>query len=304
MNPEQRRREVQRLHRSRPRSALLRWSGIALGALALFSLVSGEVAFSEARDPRRWSNLRRFLSEEALPRALAEPGAGWIDGWNWGARLWRERGAEALGATLSISLVAMGMAALLGSFLALASARSLMRPDPLIQGEPQSAGWWPRVGRAVRWLCTLLRAIPEYVWAFLLLSMWGATAWPAIVALALHNAGILGRLGAETIEDTPPRELRALRMLGANRRGLAVFGLWPGALTRYALFVFYRFETCVREATVLGLLGISSLGYWVQDARARQHYDDMLLFIGLGALLVLGADVASLLLRRWVRRAG
>jgi len=77
----------------------------------------------------------------------------------------------------------------------------------------------------------------------------------------------------------------------------------PLALPRFLLYFFYRFETCVREATVLGMLGVVSLGYWIQEARARQTYDELLLFVGLGALLVLAADAVSIAARGWLRRA-
>ena len=51
------------------------------------------------------------------------------------------------------------------------------------------------------------------------------------------------------------------------------------------------------------MLGIVSLGYWIQDARARQQYDTMLLLVLIGAALVLAGDLASTLARRWVRSA-
>jgi phosphonate transport system permease protein len=92
-------------------------------------------------------------------------------------------------------------------------------------------------------------------------------------------------------------------MLGASRRQIAALFLPPLALPRFLLYFFYRFETCVREATVLGMLGVVSLGYWIQDARARQHYDEMILFVALGAALVLLADVVSMVARGWLRRA-
>ena len=76
----------------------------------------------------------------------------------------------------------------------------------------------------------------------------------------------------------------------------------PVALPRFLLFFFYRWETCVREATVLGMLGIVSLGFWIQDARARNFYDEMVFLILLGALLVIIGDVISTLVRAYVRR--
>jgi len=54
---------------------------------------------------------------------------------------------------------------------------------------------------------------------------------------------------------------------------------------------------------VLGMLGVVSLGYWIQDARAKQFYDEMVVFVALGALLVLVADLASAAVRALLRRA-
>jgi phosphonate transport system permease protein len=142
------------------------------------------------------------------------------------------------------------------------------------------------------------------VWGFLLLVILGPSPWAAVLALVLHNVGILGRLDAETIENLPPRVPKALRGLGAGRLQIAALGLAPAAIPRFVLYFFYRFETCVREATVLGMLGVVSLGYFILDARARNHYDDMLFFVLLGAAIVIIGDVVSALARSAVRRAG
>jgi len=133
--------------------------------------------------------------------------------------------------------------------------------------------------------------------------MLGPSAWPAVLALAIHNSGILGKLGAETIENLDPRTLRALRQLGCTRSQIAGAAVLPMFLGRFLLYFFYRFETCVREATVLGMLGVASLGYWIQDSRTRQFYDEMLFFVVLGASIVLVADLVSVLARWLVRRA-
>jgi phosphonate transport system permease protein len=140
--------------------------------------------------------------------------------------------------------------------------------------------------------------------AFLLLAVLGPTAWAAVLALAIHNLGILGRLNAETVENLPSRVPRALRALGAGRLQIAATALLPASMPRFLLYFFYRWETCVREATVLGMLGIVSLGYWIEDARARHHYDQMMLLVVLGAVLVVVGDAVSAVARRIVRRAG
>ena len=66
-----------------------------------------------------------------------------------------------------------------------------------------------------------------------------------------------------------------------------LYGVYPGALGRFLLYFFYRWETCVREATVLGMLGIVSLGRLITDSRVRMREDEMLFYVLLGASLVL-----------------
>ena len=68
-----------------------------------------------------------------------------------------------------------------------------------------------------RALLIFVRAVPEYVWAFLLVKMFGFGAWPAVLALALHNSGILRKLMAETVENVEAGPAKALRGLGATR---------------------------------------------------------------------------------------
>jgi phosphonate transport system permease protein len=162
---------------------------------------------------------------------------------------------------------------------------------------------WQGVVNLTRAVLIFLRAIPEYIWAFLLLTMLGPQFWPLVLALVLHNTGILGKLGAEVIENTSSQAPGALRAQGAGRLQIALAALFPLTLPRYLLYFFYRWETCVREATVLGMLGVSSLGFLIVEARARNRYDEMMFYIGLGVILVLVGDLVSALVRKWVRSA-
>src|SRR5262249_35265392 len=200
------------------------------------------------------------------------------------------------------STLAIALAAVAGLLLAPFAARNVAARNPFEFGAGPDRGAWRVVSTAARAFLVFLRAIPEYVWAFLLLAMLGATAWPARLALAIHNAGILGKLGAETVENLDSAPLRSLRGLGASRAQVTALAALPLALPRFLLYVFYRFETCVREATVLGLLGVVSLGYWIQDARARHFYDEMVFFVALGAGIVLAGDLLSAAARGYLRR--
>jgi phosphonate transport system permease protein len=225
----------------------------------------------------------------------------------WAADLLSQRGLEAAVTTLAIAVAAVCLAALVAAGLSLAAARNLTTPEAFLQDPVPPPRWVQGAGVGVvyttRALLVFLRSIPEYIWAFLLISVIGPSAWPAVLALAIHNAGILGKLGGEAVENLEVRPLSALRALGATRRQIVLTAIYPMALSRFLLFFFYRWETCVREATVLGMLGIVSLGYWIQDARARTQYDTMIFLVAMGVAIVLIGDLVSAVARRVVRRA-
>jgi len=304
--------DIDALARARPRSRLVRWSLVLLALLVVWAWFGGEIQVSEAFGAQRIENLKRFLSVDIQPYALRGRPFDLGEHLDWCWRLAADRGLFGALATLSISVLAITLAGLGATCLMLFAARNVASREPFeawirADGEtahPRSQGAaWKLVSSLVRAFLIFLRAIPEYIWAFLLLAMLGPSAWPAVLALAIHNSGILGKLGAETIENLDPRTLRVLREQGATRAQVSVAAILPLSLSRFLLYFFYRFETCVREATVLGMLGVASLGYWIQDSRTRQFYDEMLFFVTLGAAIVLGADLVSMLARWIVRRA-
>lgn len=297
--------EIRQLHGERPRSRFLRVSTGVLVALGVGAWFTPAIRTAELFSADRMENLKRFLERDAMPYPLR------ADGWSltgladWVAEIWRAGAGAGAATTLWTSVVAILLAGAAALALSVLGARTLARPDPYLESGPggeRAAPWRRALVLLTRLTCVLMRAIPEYILAFLLLALLGTSAWPAILALAVHNAGILGRLGADTVENLDPAPLRALRTSGTSRRGMALIVAIPLALPRLLLYFFYRFETCVREATVLGLLGIASLGALLQEARARQRYDEMLLLVAVGGAIVLVADLVSQLARFWIRR--
>lgn len=318
---------IKRLRQQRPRSLFLRISfAVAMIVIAACWIIG-------PRDPDRQAgvissfegfrfsevlsgeNLKAmgadvgvFVSEKARPFPLRGEAWSWAVAWKWAKDQWNSKGAKATGQTLAISVVAIVLAGFFGFLLALPAARNLATAQPFLpatQPPTLKQRWlWGSMVGVTRGLQIVLRAIPEYVLAFLLLTLLGPTAWPAVVALALHNAGILGKLGAEVIENTDSTVPRAMRALGASRKQITVVGLVPQLLPRFLLFFFYRWETCVREATVLGMLGFATLGALIAESRVRVGYEDELLFYALlGAILILIGDLVSAIARRLVRRA-
>lgn len=288
--------KVEELRRARERSPYLRWTAGLLAATVALAWFSGTIDASGLFESRRADNLVRFLTVDAVPPAVrdAPEGKTLSAFWGWAREQVASRYLSAAAATLAVAVVAAILAAIAGAFLAPLTARTVVG---------KSSRSRRAVSHVARLICVLCRAVPEYMLAFILGALVPSAAWACVLALAIHNGGILGRLYGETIENADQRAARAWYLSGAGRSAATVGAVFPAVLPRFLTYFFYRLETCVRESTVLGMLGFVSLGHWIVQARAAGHYDEMLLAFGMGALIVLAADLASWLARRAVRDA-
>ena len=136
--------------------------------------------------------------------------------------------------------------------------------------------------------------------ACLLLSLLGLQVWPLVIALAIHNLGILGRLWGEVLENAEDAPAVHAYASGAGRA--VVFGttMLPSAFTRFLIYFFYRWETCVKDATVLGMLGLLTLGKLIALSKGF-FWDQMLFYVILGASVIVIGDLFSAYLRRCLR---
>lgn len=295
---------LDKLWQQRPRNRFRRNSLIAMAALTIVVFATGGFSFDFSA--RRLANLERFF-QEIIPYPLQGKPFDFGVAWDWAVNLMAGGGWTALWSTLAISILAIVLAMLAAMVATLPAARNFANAEPFLPGPRRPAAMHDYGWRILVWLVRsaliVMRAIPEYVWAYLLVATLGLNAWPAILALAIHNAGILGRLNSELVENTDIQVPAALRGLGAGRAQIATFALLPRNSSRLLLYFFYRWETCVREATVLGMLGIASLGYMIHHARAALRYDEMFFLILAGAALVVTGDVISMLARYRARQA-
>lgn len=188
--------------------------------------------------------------------------------------------------TLAMSALGTLLAAVLGLLLALPAAG---RFGGLLQG-------------VARLLLNALRAIPELVWAALMVLAAGLGPNAGTLALALHTAGVLGRLFAEALENTPTAPAEAIRLQGGSQLLAFCYGTLPNLWPQLLAYSLYRWENNIRMASVLGFVGAGGLGQMLyvnlslfQEAQASSVILAML-------LLVLAVDsLSSWSRQRWVR---
>ena len=251
--------------------------------LAVLAAVLALVGASFASLDLRWGD---FLAPEALLRMGRFVASFFPPELAWG--FLRKTLAASL-ETLAMSLLGTLLAMVAGLLLALPASRSA------------AAGGGPALGRtAARGLLNALRSVPELVWAALLLILAGLGPFPGTLALALHTAGVLGRLYAESIENADPGPADALRWRGVGAARVFCWATWPQVLPQGLSYSLYRWENNIRAAAVLGVVGAGGLGqmlsYHLALFQMPQTCTVLLAMIG----LVVAVDGLSFLARRYL----
>ncbi|MFD1357695.1 phosphonate ABC transporter, permease protein PhnE [Fictibacillus halophilus] len=113
---------------------------------------------------------------------------------------------------------------------------------------------------ATRFYLSFLRSVPEFVFGLILLTTLGLGPFPAVIAIVLHNIGVLGKLISELIEAADKGPMEAMSAVGAKRWIGNLFAIlpqiWPNVLSQF----FYRFEVAIRTSLILGLIGGGGIG--------------------------------------------
>ena len=117
---------------------------------------------------------------------------------------------------------------------------------------------WVRT--ALRTVFSMIRAVPEIIFAIVILSVTGLTPFTGALALGLHGIGTLGKWGYEAVESVPQGPIEAARAAGGSTAQVLRWGVWPQAEPAFWSFWLYRFEINVRSSAVLGLIGVGGIG--------------------------------------------
>lgn len=206
----------------------------------------------------------------------------------------------AAGVTLAVSVVGTALAAAAGLLLAWVAALPHHAAAAGEQLRPAPRAALAVAGAAARAVMNLGRTLPELLWALLLVFAVGLGPFAGALALALHTAGVLGRLHVEALEETPAEAFGALRAAGASAAGASLFAVLPQALPQLIAYTLYRWEVNIRASAVLGLVGAGGLGGLLHVSLNLFHHHRTLTLLGVILVLVVAVDLFSGALRRRV----
>ncbi|MBD1876136.1 ABC transporter permease subunit [Nodosilinea sp. FACHB-131] len=206
--------------------------------------------------------------------------------------------------TVAMSMVAIALAGLGGMLFSLPAAQNFLLPGGLLRpvGQQGESAWVAYILLGLSRLVLLVsRAIPAPIWALVLLYMLFPGVLPGALALALHNFGILGRLMAEVNENLDDRPVRALSTLGASPSAIVAYGILPQNLGRFLAYILYRWEVCLRETVIVGLVGAGGLGRLLTEQISSFDYSGVMITLSVFVVLTFAVDGVSQRLRGVLR---
>jgi len=174
--------------------------------------------------------------------------------------------------TINIAAVATLVGGLIAAFLSLLASRGIAR--------------WPRLIPVFRRTMDALRAIPEIVIALVLIYILGGGPVPAVIAIAFHTGGALGKLFSEVGENADLKPIEGLSSVGATWGQKMWLGVIPQVAPNWLSYTLLRFEINVRASAILGFVGEGGIGHDLKLAMqwGQGRYDQvvaifLLLFI-------------------------
>jgi phosphonate transport system permease protein len=210
------------------KSGRLRTWGICAAAIVVL-IWSGYGSDVQVLSTINWQNLADFLSK------------------------WWPPSPETLGPALTSVVVTIQMAIfgtfialILGFFSAFSAARNIT----------SHSGFYT----VMRGFLSVLRSVPVVVFGLIFVPLVGLGPLGGVMALVLHNWGVLGKLIAERIEASEPEPYEAVQSTGAQKLPTILYGIIPQIRMNILSDAFYRLEVNVRDTMVLGFIGAGGIG--------------------------------------------
>jgi phosphonate transport system permease protein len=215
------------------------------------------------------SDLWRFFSVDIMPAPLRAQ--SFLEGifsdamMGWLSMMWQQQAYPGIYNSLNLTMLSVGLTALLSLFLFPVRTHLFVKYNYL-----RNFG---------SLFLIMIRSVPELILTFLFVLLWGPSMLPAILALALHNAGIIAYLLSMQADQL---ELQKDTIKSSD---LYLYKVLPRLFHSLLVFLFYRAEVILRETAILGMLGIATLGFYIDSAFEDLRYDRAIFLINITAIL-------------------
>lgn len=167
----------------------------------------------------------------------------------------------------------------------------------------RAVGFGALVALVVRGIATVSRNIPNVAWAFMLTFSFGQSEFTGFLVLFLKSFGFLTRMFLETMDEVPVGSVEAVKAAGATRLQIIGSVMLPLTSTQAISWLLYMVETNTRDATLVGMLTGSGIGFVFELYYRTFRYDIAGLVVVCVAIMAMGCEVLSNFVRRRIVRA-
>ena len=154
------------------------------------------------------------------------------------------------------------------------------------------------IRQPVRRVMDACRAINEMVFAMLFVVAVGLGPFAGVLALWVHTTGILAKLFSEAVEAIDPQPVEGIRATGASKLEEIAYGVIPQVVPLWISYSLYRFESNVRSASVVGMVGAGGIGVVLWEIIRGFYYAETCAVMILIVVTVSAIDLVSARLRR------
>ena len=149
-----------------------------------------------------------------------------------------------------------------------------------------------------RGILSVVRAIPDFLYALIFVAAVGIGPLPGILALIFFNIGVVAKLLSETVDGVDPGPIEAADAGGSTRAQMVRWSVLPQVLPNYVAFSLYAFELNVRASTVLGFVGAGGIGFLLRVQYGFSAWSNVSVIIISLFVVVFFIEIVSIRLRR------
>jgi phosphonate transport system permease protein len=190
--------------------------------------------------------------------------------------------------TLCMALAATGISTVLALGLSFPGSAAIVRS--------------PLINSLVRGFASVLRNIPDLVWAFILVAAFGIGTVVGVLALIIGTTGGLTRFFIETLDEAAAENMEGLLAAGASMPQVIFQALLPAAMPGLIAWILYSVELNIRASTILGMVGAGGIGLLLMGYIKQYNYSAASTAILAVALIVIGVNLLTDCLQRVLLR--
>ena len=144
----------------------------------------------------------------------------------------------------------------------------------------------------------ILRSFPELIYAIIFVKMVGPSPFAGVLAIGVHQIGMLGKLFTEEMEKMNEDAIEAMHSVGANSIQTFFYARLPQVMPAYTSLILNHFEIGVRSAATLGLVGAGGIGAPLIFAIQARNWDKVSIILLVVVVTVFVLDIAN----GWLRK--